>query len=326
MDNMEFKDGEVLRSMLKGERYPAVHPRTEKMAELLLQPNIKTELLKLIEYEGLWTHGSYYISSLSSVSSLCGHESEIIKYLKAIEEFWGSLPTGAQDETTVSQLNLRCPSVPQDAKEIEKMFQRDVLFQNIPAHRRSLALTQVLCSNFVFIPTIQSLFDHLKVIGTLMMICISNVGLILILYYAGIRGNAISRIVGSTEDKPIQKTPRFDLQLRKIYTGAEENFRGAYRRLWRYILTFPPLKPWKTATDDDKDVYNLNIILDEAQKLGFSSEPISKPRPEAPYAAAEIALKFYAGTIDFHDSITIINAIANQLRKVDRSSSCPGDL
>lgn len=198
----------------------------EKMCRLLLQPNIKSELKNLIKYQGLWTQDTA-LASLSSVSSLPGHEHEIIKYLKAINEFWGLLPDGAADKETVRRLNLLCPFAPQDATTIKDMFDENHLFQDIPAKDKKDALDKVLNSNFVFIPTFHSLNQQ------------------------------------PTTGQPgrSHKTHPFEDQLKQIHSG--EGFEGAYRRLWRYILSYPPLKPLRNATKDMRKT--LNIILDKAR-------------------------------------------------------------
>ena len=85
-----------------------------------------------------------------------GHAPEIIRYLNAIRDFWGSLPQGSADPKTVENLHLRCPGIPMDKKRIEGLFTSGLLFPKLSPEVRKEALDAVLSTSFHMIPTLRS--------------------------------------------------------------------------------------------------------------------------------------------------------------------------
>lgn len=135
-----------------------------KWYQLITHPEINLAFQELVRFEGLWAETLPFGNT--SWVSIGGHAREIIKYLNAIRDFWGSLPKGSADASTVKLLHLRCPGVPTDKKYIEGIFMSRLIFRKLSQEDRKKALDAVLSTSFHIIPTLLSFCRNCRWLGT----------------------------------------------------------------------------------------------------------------------------------------------------------------
>ena len=76
------------------------------------------------------------LGNLASISSIVGHKNEIVKYLKAVKDFWSNLPQGDHDAETVGRLVLLCSMVRQDAQCIKKNCKKGLIFGKLQTEEK----------------------------------------------------------------------------------------------------------------------------------------------------------------------------------------------
>lgn len=167
----ENLDGEIIKNVLLGNKRWEAHLDDNKNGrshKITLLGRMKKEvnadlwhaLQRLTPFDGLWEE-PFSFGAFSN-TALTPLQEPLVKYLKAIYDFWSELPVGSTDRNTISLLSLMCPRVSTDCDRIYSLFQAGSIFTNlIDPHLRRTALDIVLNTDYAMIPTLGSLHKNL---------------------------------------------------------------------------------------------------------------------------------------------------------------------